>query len=234
MGRVSAKEIFDAHQVSEDEFKTSGKIIVNNGNLILRYKDLYFPWDKAANLVVGKAVYGSGFSCDITDQILVDLKEMESTREDVQDASLSSSYSRRWRLWPIPFRRSRTLPLTNNDSSNEDMFVVTEPGRQNSHVEPISDTNASPCKQHLRTYIPTTKQIAFLNLKEGRNMVAFSFSTRVLGKQQVVVVFCCKDSFLSCRYFFLIQLPKQVDAHIYLWKWNARIVISDVDGTITK
>lgn len=26
----------------------------------------------------------------------------------------------------------------------------------------------------------------------------------------------------------------QVDAHIYLWKWNARIVISDVDGTITK
>lgn len=27
---------------------------------------------------------------------------------------------------------------------------------------------------------------------------------------------------------------KQVDAHIYLWKWNARIVISDVDGTITK
>lgn len=31
---------------------------------------------------------------------------------------------------------------------------------------------------------------------------------------------------------FLIKL--QVDAHIYLWKWNARIVISDVDGTITK
>lgn len=27
---------------------------------------------------------------------------------------------------------------------------------------------------------------------------------------------------------------KQVEAHIYLWKWNTRIVISDVDGTITK
>ncbi|MCH1922466.1 hypothetical protein L9G15_23955, partial [Shewanella sp. A3A] len=39
--------------------------------------------------------------------------------------------------------------------------------------------------------------------------VTFTFSTGMLGKQQV-------------------------DAHIYLWKWNARIVISDVDGTITK
>lgn len=189
MGRVSAKETFDAHKVSEDEFKTSGRFIVNNGNLILRYKEMYFPWDKVANLVVGKAVYGSGFSCDITDQIPVDLKDMESTREDVQEASLSSSYSRRWRLWPIPFRRTRTLPLTNNDSSNEDTFVITEPARQNPLVEPISDTNASPCKQHLHTYIPTTEQIAYLNLKEGQNMVAFSFSTRVLGKQQVVVIF---------------------------------------------
>ncbi|KAL0915039.1 hypothetical protein M5K25_015436 [Dendrobium thyrsiflorum] len=211
MGRVAAEETFDAHRISEDEFKTSGQSIVNNGNLIVRYKEMYLPWDKAANLVVGKAVYGSGFSCDIKDQILVDLKEMTSTREDLQGASLSSSSSRRWRLWPIPFRRSRTLQLTNSDSSNEDLFVDTEPSWQNPHAEqnPISDSHPSPRKQHLRTYIPTTGQIASLNLKDGQNMVAFSFSTRVLGKQQV-------------------------DAHIYLWKWNARIVISDVDGTITK
>jgi phosphatidate phosphatase LPIN len=27
---------------------------------------------------------------------------------------------------------------------------------------------------------------------------------------------------------------QQVDARIYLWKWNSRIVVSDVDGTITR
>ncbi|KAG2618752.1 hypothetical protein PVAP13_3NG079774 [Panicum virgatum] len=32
----------------------------------------------------------------------------------------------------------------------------------------------------------------------------------------------------------LIPTSEQVDAHIYLWKWNAKIVISDVDGTITR
>lgn len=30
------------------------------------------------------------------------------------------------------------------------------------------------------------------------------------------------------------SVSQQVDARIYLWKWNTRIVISDVDGTITK
>lgn len=34
--------------------------------------------------------------------------------------------------------------------------------------------------------------------------------------------------------FLLIFDTQQVDARIYLWKWNTRIVISDVDGTITK
>lgn len=33
---------------------------------------------------------------------------------------------------------------------------------------------------------------------------------------------------------FIVLVLKQVEAHIYLWKWNTRIVISDVDGTITK
>ncbi|XP_020593461.1 LOW QUALITY PROTEIN: phosphatidate phosphatase PAH1-like [Phalaenopsis equestris] len=211
MGRAAAEQAFDAHLVSEDEFKTSGQSIINNKNLIVRYKEMYLAWDKAANLVVGKAVYGSGFSCDIKDQIPIDLKEITSMREEMQGASLSSSSSRRWRLWPIPFRRSRTLEHTNSDPLNEDLFVNTETGGQNPQAEqnPVSDSNPSPRKQLLHTYIPTTEQIGSLNLKDGQNMVAFSFSTRVLGKQQV-------------------------DAHIYLWKWNARIVISDVDGTITK
>ncbi|XP_024542756.1 phosphatidate phosphatase PAH1 isoform X2 [Selaginella moellendorffii] len=60
-----------------------------------------------------------------------------------------------------------------------------------------------------KTLIPTSEQLASLKLKPGRNKITFTFTTRVLGKQQV-------------------------DARIYLWKWNTKVVISDVDGTITK
>ncbi|KAJ6722425.1 LIPIN [Salix koriyanagi] len=61
----------------------------------------------------------------------------------------------------------------------------------------------------VRANTPTSEELASLNLKEGRNVVTFTFSTAMLGKQQV-------------------------DARIYLWKWNTHIVISDVDGTITR
>ncbi|KAL6982328.1 phosphatidate phosphatase [Sarracenia purpurea var. burkii] len=61
----------------------------------------------------------------------------------------------------------------------------------------------------VRAITPTPEQLASLNLKEGKNTVTFTFSTSMLGSQQV-------------------------DARIYLWKWDTRVVISDVDGTITK
>ncbi|XP_060199463.1 phosphatidate phosphatase PAH2-like isoform X1 [Lycium barbarum] len=50
----------------------------------------------------------------------------------------------------------------------------------------------------------TSEQLATLNLKEGKNVVVFT---------------CSKQ---------------QVDARIYLWRWDTNIVISDVDGTITR
>ena len=56
---------------------------------------------------------------------------------------------------------------------------------------------------------PTSEQLSSLNLKEGRNTITFCFSTPMMGK-------------------------RQIDARIFLWKWNTRIVISDVDGTITR
>ncbi|KAL2249610.1 UNVERIFIED_CONTAM: Phosphatidate phosphatase PAH2, partial [Sesamum indicum] len=69
--------------------------------------------------------------------------------------------------------------------------------------------NGKVNKKIVRTLTPTSEQLASLKLKEGKNIVIFTFSTAMLGKQQV-------------------------DARIFLWRWDARIVISDVDGTITR
>uniref|UniRef100_A0A8D3BRY2 phosphatidate phosphatase n=1 Tax=Scophthalmus maximus TaxID=52904 RepID=A0A8D3BRY2_SCOMX len=48
-----------------------------------------------------------------------------------------------------------------------------------------------------------------LNLREGANKVVFSVTTQYQG---------------TCR----------CEAAIYLWNWNDRVIISDIDGTITK
>ncbi|PPE01787.1 hypothetical protein GOBAR_DD01167 [Gossypium barbadense] len=87
--------------------------------------------------------------------------------------------SRKWRLWPFSLKRSRSRKA------------------------------AQPVKKMIRAITPTSEQLASLNLKDGMNQITFTFSTAMLGKQQV-------------------------DARIYLWHWNTHVVISDVDGTITK
>uniref|UniRef100_A0AAR2JDM6 phosphatidate phosphatase n=1 Tax=Pygocentrus nattereri TaxID=42514 RepID=A0AAR2JDM6_PYGNA len=55
----------------------------------------------------------------------------------------------------------------------------------------------------------SSDQIATLGLKEGPNDVVFSITTQYQG---------------TCR----------CEGTIYLWHWNDKIVISDIDGTITK
>uniref|UniRef100_A0A1D1XDE8 phosphatidate phosphatase n=1 Tax=Anthurium amnicola TaxID=1678845 RepID=A0A1D1XDE8_9ARAE len=212
MGEKSASEAFEAHRVSKEEFESSASEIVKNENLIVRYKEKYLPWDMAAPFVLGMAVFGVDLSLDPKNFIPVEEEDESQASQDTHAISPSPS-SRRWRLWPIPFRRVKTLQHTDSSSSTEDVFVDSDSSLQSPHAEEMASSsgndNQSSCKQFMRTNIPTTEQIASLKLKDGQNTIAFSFSARVLGNQQV-------------------------DAHIYLWKWNARIVISDVDGTITK
>lgn len=56
---------------------------------------------------------------------------------------------------------------------------------------------------------PTSDELKALGLKYGRNEIKFLVTSRILGTQEV-------------------------NAYIYLWKYSDKIVVSDVDGTITK
>ncbi|KAK1411839.1 hypothetical protein QVD17_32629 [Tagetes erecta] len=205
MGLSTAAETFNAHRIPEEEFKASAASIVKNDSLVVKIEDKYFTWEKAAHIVLGMAAYGLDLPVEPTDAIPVEWNGLS------EDTTLPTTPSgRRWRLWPIPFRRAKTLDHTTSNLSGEDVFLDSESVFDSPQPEETTPTRLqSPQKQFGRTHVPTNDQISSLNLKDGQNIVSFIFSTRVLGVQKV-------------------------DAHIYLWKWNARIVISDVDGTITK
>ncbi|KAL8036120.1 hypothetical protein ABFX02_12G139200 [Erythranthe guttata] len=206
MGSDAAEKIFEENRISMEAFKLSGDEILKDENLIVRIRGKYLQWDKAAHTILGMAAFGLDPQVELHDVISVEQDNNNKTEAKEDELGMPSTPSRRWRLWPIPFRRVKTLE--HSHSANEDVFVDSD-SISNSVSTPTSATAKSPRKQILRTNVPTTDQIASLNLKEGQNMVNFIFSTRVLGSQKV-------------------------EAHIYLWKWNTRIVISDVDGTITK
>ena len=65
-----------------------------------------------------------------------------------------------------------------------------------------------------------------LNLRRGRNVITFTVQSALQGTQTV------------CRLPIPIPIPIlylfQLEACIFLWSHTARIVISDIDGTITR
>ena len=64
-------------------------------------------------------------------------------------------------------------------------------------------------KQKYKSFFPSSNQLKKLELKEGLNEIIYIVNSMTGG----------------------IQTLK---SHIYLWKSNQKLIISDIDGTITK
>lgn len=190
MGSSAAAEAFDAHCISEEEFKLSSASIAKNENLVVRIHGNYLPWDKAAPIIIGMAVYDMELIVEPSDAIPVEQEDATESRIDESGAS-STPTGRGWRLWPIPFRRVKTIENT----TTEDVVTDSEPGSlQAIEATPRLDKE-SPQKQLMRTNVPTSDQIASLDLKEGQNVLTFISNSRVLGPQKVFVFL-----FLSCMH----------------------------------
>ncbi|KAG0590864.1 hypothetical protein KC19_1G132000 [Ceratodon purpureus] len=133
--------------------------------------------------------------------------------EKKETGTLLTAGSGGW-WWPYLLRRPKT-PEMNGSSpriSQEEFMAATKAGVDSAMVSNIVNSSAYYFrlrKNRVRSYVPTSQMLASMKLKEGKNRITFTFVTQVFGTQQV-------------------------DARIYLWKWNTRVVISDVDGTITK
>ncbi|XP_050213034.1 phosphatidate phosphatase PAH2-like isoform X2 [Mercurialis annua] len=206
MGAEAASQAFDAEKLDINKLTSIGPTVVKNDRLIVRIRGYYFPWDAAAPIVLGMVAFGSEMVFEPKGIIPVD--QVEKSLVGDPNAIIATGGS--WRLWPFSFRGSRSRKATQT--------TPTETGR--SDIENVSDSNVAigtdktvvkpkVLKKMVRVNTPTSEELASLNLKEGGNVITFTFSTAMLGRQKV-------------------------DARIYLWKWNTRIVISDVDGTITR
>ncbi|NXL55291.1 LPIN3 phosphatase, partial [Chordeiles acutipennis] len=141
----------------------------------------------------------------------------ESTIDRLVKEKMPKKGSRWWFSW----RR--------REFSAEEVFAVVavttmSPGHRSLEEEVSSSDNEplhpgdmlavdAPAQKSQPTYKKslrlTSEQLGRLNLQDGPNEVAFSVTTQYQG---------------TCR----------CEATIYLWNWDDKVVISDIDGTITK
>uniref|UniRef100_A0A672G5G4 phosphatidate phosphatase n=1 Tax=Salarias fasciatus TaxID=181472 RepID=A0A672G5G4_SALFA len=124
--------------------------------------------------------------------------------------------SGRWWFWRKSKEKSRLCSLScrqkaaewSSDDETRELNAAA-PALVPSERVQKEDPCPPPCHSYKKSLRLSSEQIASLKLRDGPNDVSFSITTQYQG---------------TCR----------CEGTIYLWNWDDKVIISDIDGTITK
>ncbi|XP_016074858.1 PREDICTED: phosphatidate phosphatase LPIN3 isoform X2 [Miniopterus natalensis] len=197
-------EKFNRHIVSYQDL-TQNPGLLDDPNLVVKVNEKHYNWAVAAPMILSLQAFQKNLP--------------KSTVDKLEKEKMPRKGGRWWFSW-----RRRDFPAEERSAQREKTTAREPRGEKTDVLSSEDDAPDSPVILGAPSlpplppaYTPTYKkslrlssdQIRRLNLQEGANDVVFSVTTQYQGT--------CR-----CR------------ATIYLWKWDDKVVISDIDGTITK
>uniref|UniRef100_A0AAQ5XY97 phosphatidate phosphatase n=1 Tax=Amphiprion ocellaris TaxID=80972 RepID=A0AAQ5XY97_AMPOC len=207
-----SKERFMEHIITYHEF-AENPAIIDNPNLVVKIGNRYYNWTLAAPLILSLQAFQ---------------KNLPKATEEAWVKEKMPKKSGRWWFWrkraDSTIKQSETKLETKEESHLEEEGPSMPKVGDSSSDEESKEVSAASCQERLHpgdgqhhpsphTYRKSLRlssdQIASLKLKEGPNDVTFSITTQYQG---------------TCR----------CEGTIYLWNWDDKVIISDIDGTITK
>uniref|UniRef100_A0A667WMB1 phosphatidate phosphatase n=1 Tax=Myripristis murdjan TaxID=586833 RepID=A0A667WMB1_9TELE len=210
-----SKERFMEHIITYHEF-AENPAIIDNPNLVVKIANRYYNWTLAAPLILSLQAFQ---------------KNLPKATEEAWVKEKMPKKPGRWWFWrkraDSTIKQSETKLETKEESHLEEggpsISQEKPKAGDSSSDEEAKEVSAASCQERLQsvegqphpshTYRKSLRlssdQIASLKLKEGPNDVTFSITTQYQG---------------TCR----------CEGTIYLWNWDDKVIISDIDGTITK
>ncbi|XP_046864591.1 phosphatidate phosphatase LPIN3-like isoform X2 [Xenia sp. Carnegie-2017] len=211
-GKVSL-ERFMASFVSFEDFSKEPTQILSNPKLVIRINDRYYNASVAVPLLISSIVYQRRLP-----KICIDSLEKEHMPKKTKRRGYSSWFS--WRSPPehndsTDEESERNVYSRDNKIAETENISHTEAVELSSHdqLESGGETDLNLETTATETYKKvlelSSEQLASLNLKDGANEVTFSVTTKYQGTAKCT-------------------------ASIFLYDYKDKIIISDIDGTITK
>ncbi|XP_078397727.1 phosphatidate phosphatase LPIN1 isoform X1 [Cetorhinus maximus] len=207
------KEQFVQHSVTYQQFAENPGII-DDPNLVVKIGSKYYNWSTAAPMLLAVQTFQKPLP--------------KVTVENLIKEKMPQKGGRWWFSWRGRSNKVKVEPETEQIRSGQDTRQQSaHPGSRLKDESSSSDEDVRMITQNCSagqqdhnlsalSYISYVKslrlssdQLKSLQLKEGPNDVVFSVTTQYQG---------------TCR----------CEGTIYLWNWNDKIVISDIDGTITR
>ncbi|XP_038872307.1 phosphatidate phosphatase LPIN2-like [Salvelinus namaycush] len=220
------KDQFMEHVVNYQDL-VSNPGIIEDPNLVICINSKYYNWAVAAPMVLSMQVFQKNIPKSAIDQLVKDKmpkksgrwwfswrrKDMdtnsnqtgENSKQDQEEAQTKNDVSTSVSVTGP----STTILATLDDLTSDEEAGLGRVGNLSS--ETLETINTAQCfsQMYRKSLRLTSEQIERLKLREGANKVMFSVTTQYQG---------------TCR----------CEAAIYLWNWDDHVVISDIDGTITK
>nr|XP_046212113.1 phosphatidate phosphatase LPIN2-like isoform X2 [Oncorhynchus gorbuscha] len=214
-----SKEKFMEHIITYHEF-AENPAIIDNPNLVVRISNRYYNWTLAAPLILSMQAFQ---------------KNLPKATEEAWVKEKMPKKSGRWWFWrKSSVKQSSEAKMDRHESQHGetespvlDQQIPAVPQQKavddSSSDEESKELNTVAPTEHMHTELPpptgshsymkslrlSSDQIVSLKLREGPNDVTFSITTQYQG---------------TCR----------CEGTIYLWNWDDKVIISDIDGTITK
>ncbi|KAM8881051.1 phosphatidate phosphatase LPIN2-like isoform 1-T2 [Synchiropus picturatus] len=213
-----SKERFMEHIITYNEFAENPGVI-DNPNLVVRISNQYYNWTLAAPLILSMQAFQKKLP-KATEEAWVKEKMPKKSgrwwfwrKSSVKQSSTESKLERQESLTgesPVLCPAPDTKQKSGEWSSDDETKELTSCAPTLKPTERVQTEPGGPlCPSYKKSLRLSSDQIASLKLREGPNDVTFSITTQYQG---------------TCR----------CEGTIYLWNWDDKIIISDIDGTITK
>lgn len=189
--------------------------IFSSPALVVRINGKYYNWETACPIVFTSLTYQKPLSTDAIDKLVKSTKTTPSDEQSPAAIGMKSDgtnnnrgYS--WWYWrKSAGKRSDDLDGKSKNAIELQQQQLQEQQQSANATMSTEKSIDEVCEKYRKSLRLTSDQIESLNLKEGMNEVEFSVTTAYQGTSR------CK-------------------CYLFRWKWDDKVVISDIDGTITK
>ncbi|XP_041565777.1 phosphatidate phosphatase LPIN3 isoform X2 [Drosophila elegans] len=247
-GAAPSDEEFDRHLVNYPDVCKSPSIF-SSPNLVVRLNGKYYTWMAACPIVMTMITFQKPLTHDAIEQLMSQTVEDKClSGDDKQEAAAQADNvgqtKRYWWSWrrsqdaaPNHVNSGHGMPLGKDEKDGDQAAVGTQTSRPTSpdisdptlsksdslvnaentsalvdNLEELtmaSNKSDEPKERYKKSLRLSSAAIKKLNLKEGMNEIEFSVTTAYQGTTR------CK-------------------CYLFRWKHNDKVVISDIDGTITR
>uniref|UniRef100_A0A1L8E5C0 phosphatidate phosphatase n=1 Tax=Nyssomyia neivai TaxID=330878 RepID=A0A1L8E5C0_9DIPT len=218
---VPNDEDFDQHLITYSEVCRNPSLF-SSPNLVVRLNGKHYSWAAACPIVMTLIAFQKPLPNATIDKLIADVKEDVSAHDGtVNVAQIEPKRSYSWWYWRrsgVPVEKG--IEKKGMDEKVDEIGVKVDFKEDDRKDESLSfasstaidiqgDQSPGGKEKYRKTLRLSSDQIKCLNLKNGINEIEFSVTTAYQGTSR------CK-------------------CYLFRWKYNDKVVISDIDGTITR